>query len=325
MHRVTKFNWLRIGPFVILPLPAIQAPRPSVLSFPARMSAIEPLLLRLEQLLVRIEARLPPLPATIDWSAGAYYWRRQAFYGYLQPVTTRAGLHLADLLCIDETKQRVVTNTRQFLAGLPANHALIWGPRGTGKSSLIKALLGEYAEQGLRLIEVDRDHLADLPDIIERLAGRPERFVLFCDDLSFEAQDTRYKALKVILDGSVRASAPNALVYATSNRRHLLPEPRADNWDAQIIDGELHQSESVEERISLSERFGLWLPLHPFTQDEYLCIVQHWLRRLGAAGGDSELVRRAALQWALRQGSRSGRTAWQFAKDWAGQAALPSP
>jgi predicted AAA+ superfamily ATPase len=289
------------------------------------MSAIEPLLQRLEQLLVRIEARLPPLPAPPDWSATAYYWRHQAFYGYLQPVAASASPRLADLLCIDEAKQRTIANTRQFLAGLPANHVLIWGPRGTGKSSLIKALLGEYAGQGLRLIEVDRDHLADLPDIIEQVASRPERFILFCDDLSFEAQDTRYKTLKVILDGSVRASAPNALVYATSNRRHLLPEPRSDNWEAQIIDGELHQSESVEERISLSERFGLWLPLHPFSQDEYLLIVQHWLQQLSAAEGDSEPVRHAALQWALRQGSRSGRSAWQFAKDWAGQQALSAP
>jgi len=288
------------------------------------MSAIESLLQRLEQLLVRIEARLPPLPTAVDWSATAYCWRREAFYGYLQAVTASAIPRLDDLLCIDDAKQRVVANTRQFLAGAPANHALIWGPRGTGKSSIIKALLTEFADQGLRLIEVDRDHLADLPDIIERLANRPEWFILFCDDLSFEAQDTRYKALKVILDGSVRAGAANVLVYATSNRRHLLPESQRDNWEAQMIDGDLHHGESVEERISLSERFGLWLPLHPFSQEEYLRIVRHWLQRLGAPGA-GETVEQAALQWALRQGSRSGRSAWQFARDWAGRAAVPSP
>ncbi len=285
------------------------------------MSALESLLQRLEQLLVRIEARLPPPPAAPDWSAVAYCWRREAFHGYLQPIAASALPRLDDLLCIDDAKETVVANTRQFLTRLPANHVLVWGPRGTGKSSLIKALLNEFADQGLRLVEVDREHLADLPDIIERLAGRPERFILFCDDLSFEAQDTRYKALKVILDGSVRAGAGNALVYATSNRRHLLPELRRDNWEAQMIDGELHQSESVEERISLSERFGLWLPLHPFSQEEYLRIVRHWLKRLGARDG-GETVEQAALQWALRQGSRSGRSAWQFAKDWAGRAAL---
>jgi predicted AAA+ superfamily ATPase len=199
---------------------------------------------------------------------------------------------------------------------------LLWGPRGTGKSSLIKALLNAYKDRGLRLIEIERQHLTDLPDIIDRIANRKERFVLYCDDLSFERSDDSYKALKVLLDGTIQAAPGNMLVYATSNRRHLLPERQADNLDAQIIDGELHQSEAVEERIALSERFGMWLAFHPFSQDQYLQIVEHWLTKLAVRKSDRDGAERAALQWALLHGSRSGRSAWQFAKDWAGRSGL---
>ena len=211
-------------------------------------------------------------------------------------------------------------NTRQFLKGLPANNALLWGPRGTGKSSLVKALLNEFANDGLKLIEVERQDLTDLPDIVEYLEGNDGRFVVFCDDLSFDEQDSTYRALKVVLDGSVLSTPDNLIIYATSNRRHLVPERLRDNLDATPIDGEIHQSEAVEEKISLSERFGLWLSFHPFNQTDYLTIVAHWLNDLGVA--DDEAARHAALQWAMLHGSRSGRSAYQFAKDWAGRRAL---
>lgn len=282
----------------------------------------EELLKRFESLLTRVEALLPTATASPDWSAHAYRWRRQGHRAWLQPVRLVSALRLDDLLCIDHQKQIVDANTRQFLAGLPANNALLWGPRGTGKSSLVKAVLNQYAGDGLRLIEIEREHLTDLPDVVDLIAARPERYLLFCDDLSFEANDPSYKALKVVLDGSVHATPENVLVYATSNRRHLLPEQLSDNQSARNINGEIHHGEAVEEKISLSERFGLWVALHPFSQDEYLAIVASWLNKLGITGEPDEDTQRAALQWALLHGSRSGRSAWQFAKDWAGKTRL---
>lgn len=285
------------------------------------MEPTERLLERAERLLERLEHLLPAPVGTPDWTGcQAARWRREGARGWLEPVTRPARSRLADLLCIERQKTAITLNTRQFLAGLPANNCLLWGPRGTGKSSLIKAVLNEFAPEGLRLVEVGRERLADLPEVMRALAGAPRRFLVFCDDLSFEREDPGYKSLKAALDGSIDATPDNVLVYATSNRRHLLPERLADNLEARNVEGEIHHSEAVEERISLSERFGLWLSFHPFTQEQYLEVVEGWLARLGAGG--LEAARPAALQWALEHGSRSGRSAWQFAKDWAGRQAL---
>ena len=278
---------------------------------------------QLSRVLTRWEALLPTALAVPDWAQyRAFRWRRFAKSGGLQPVRHPHRLRLADLQRIDRQKAALDLNTRQFLAGRPCNHVLLWGARGTGKSSLIKALLNEYAEQGLRLIEVDRHDLLDLPDIVEPLFERPERFLLYCDDLSFEANDPSYKALKAMLDGSINAAPDNVMLCATSNRRHLLPEYLRENEDARLIDGELHHGEAVEEKISLSERFGLWLSFHPFSQDDYLAIVAHWLERLAWPAGLDEAAQQEALRWALQRGSRSGRVAWQFARDWVGRQGL---
>jgi predicted AAA+ superfamily ATPase len=242
--------------------------------------------------------------------------------GFLQPVRHPHQLRLRDLQRIDRQKTEMDRNTRQFLAGLPANNVLLWGPRGTGKSSLIKALLNEYAEQGLRMIEVEKEDLITLPDIVDHVYDRPEKFLLYCDDLSFEGDDPSYKALKAILDGSISASPENVLLYATSNRRHLLPEYMSENQASRIVDGELHHGEAVEEKVSLSERFGLWLSFHPFSQDDYLAIVKYWLHELNYNQDMDDETRKQALQWALTRGSRSGRVAWQFARDWVGRQAL---
>ncbi|MDX1434720.1 MAG: ATP-binding protein [Gammaproteobacteria bacterium] len=281
------------------------------------------LLDRLEGLLERVEMLVPARRGAPDWSAAyAFRWRRQPNGGYIQAVLHPHHIRLVDLQGIDRQKGELERNTRQFIEGLPANNALLWGSRGTGKSSLVKALVNEYCERGLRVIEVDKNDLIDLPDIVDHIYGRPERFLLFCDDLSFEADDPSYKALKAILDGSVHAPPENVLIYATSNRRHLLPEYMRDNLDAHHVDGEIHHSEAVEEKISLSERFGLWLSFYPFKQDQYLDIVRHWLEVFEVQARDDEEVRKAALQWALVRGSRSGRSAYQFARDWAGRSAL---
>lgn len=278
------------------------------------------LLTRLEGVLARLEGLLPEPPGVPDWeNYSAFRWRKHLHRGHLQPVRHPHRLRLRDLRQIDRQKSELERNTRQFLAGRPANNVLLWGARGTGKSSLIKALLNEYTQQGLRLIEVDKYDLIDLPDIVEQLYGRPERFLLYCDDLSFEANDPSYKALKAILDGSISAAPPNVLLCVTSNRRHLLPEYMAENRDARLVDGELHPGESVEEKISLSERFGLWLSFHPFSQDDYLAIVEYWLGELGDSRGLDDQARKMALQWALTRGSRSGRVGWQFARDWIGR------
>ncbi len=287
------------------------------------MTDLDRLLARFDALLQRAESLLPPAPQAIDWAqTRAARWRHDRQRGHLEAVARPHRLRLADIRCIDEQKRELDRNTRQFLAGAPANNALLWGSRGTGKSSLIKALLNDHARHGLRLIEVDRTDLAALPDIVAQLPVRPWRFVVYCDDLSFEAGDASYKTLKAMLDGSIAAAPEHVLIYATSNRRHLLPERMEDNQQARLIGTEIHHGEGVEERISLSERFGLWLSFHPFTQDEYLDIAFHWLRRLGAEIADQEAVRAEALRFALTRGSRSGRVACQFARDWTGRTAL---
>ena len=290
--------------------------------------AVETLLERAETLLKRVEALLPPPAKEPAWdSATAFHWRGLERTERLRPINHPKTLTLADIRCIDRQKSIISRNTRQFLLGLPANNVLLWGSRGTGKSSLIKALLNEYTAEGLRLIEVGREHLAELPDILELLENRPEKFILYCDDLSFEADDASYKRLKAALEGSLSGLAGNVLVYATSNRRHLLPEYQGENQEAKYYAGadlqcEIHHGDTVEEKISLSERFGIWLSFHPFTQDEYLDIVQYWLNKLAALPDDWEPVRLLALRFALERGSRSGRVAWQFARDWAGRMGL---
>ena len=277
---------------------------------------------RAEQLITRIESVLPRPLSAPDWSqAVAWRYRKRASgHGALEPVRHVGAIALAELKEIDAQKDKIERNTRQFVDGRPANNVLLTGARGTGKSSLIKACLNAYAPRGLRLIEVDKQDLTDLPDIVEVVAGRPEKFIVYCDDLSFEEGEPGYKALKSILDGSVAASTPNVLVYATSNRRHLLPEYMKDNLSyTHTDDGELHPGEVVEEKISLSERFGLWVSFYPFSQDEYLAIVAQWLSALGVAPQDIEAARPQALVWALERGSRSGRVAYQFARDFAGR------
>lgn len=288
------------------------------------MTPLDQFLRRAEGLLERLEAVLPPATAREpDWKRSfAFRWRRHPAGGgnYLQPVLHASTIKLEDLQHVAAQKRQIEQNTLQFVARRPANNVLLTGARGTGKSSLIKACLNAFADQGLRLIEVDKADLADLPDIIDLVAGRPERFVVFCDDLSFEEGEAGYKALKVALDGSITAQSDNVLIYATSNRRHLMPEKMSDNASYRHgEDGDLHPGETVEEKISLSERFGLWLSFYPFRQDDYLDIVGHWLADFGCTQEQIEAARPEALQWALQRGSRSGRVAWQFAKDYAGK------
>ena len=287
--------------------------------------AFESLLKRAEAVLARVEAVLPQPAAAPDW-AEAVAWRyrkRGNGAGRLEPVRHMAKLSLDDLKEIDGQKARLQANTEQFVKGLPANNVLMTGSRGTGKSSLIKACLNAYSGQGLRLIEIDKADVVDLPDIIELVADRPERFIVYCDDLSFEDGEGGYKALKSILDGSVSTASANVLIYATSNRRHLLPEHMKDNLTYTTSnEGEIHPGEVVEEKISLSERFGLWISFYPFSQDAYLAIVAQWLSAFGANPAQIEAARPAALVWALERGSRSGRVAQQFARDWAGRMGL---
>ena len=284
----------------------------------------ERLIERAEQLIRRIESVLPqPLSAPADWSASIAwrYRRRSSGHGTLEPVRHVAAMSLDSLKEIDAQKEKIERNTRQFVEGKPANNVLLTGARGTGKSSLIRACLHAYAAQGLRLIEVDKAELVDLPDIIEVVSQRPEKFIIFSDDLSFDEGEPGYKALKSILDGSIAASTPNVLIYATSNRRHLLPEYMKDNLSyTHTEDGEVHPGEVIEEKISLSERFGLWVSFYPFTQAEYLAIVAQWLSHFGASPAAIEAARPEALVWALERGSRSGRVAYQFARDFAGRA-----
>lgn len=283
---------------------------------------LDHLIERAEQLIARIESVLPQPLGAPDWSA-AIAWRyrkRSSGHGTLEPVRHVAAMQLADLKEIDPQKEKIERNTQQFVAGKPANNVLLTGARGTGKSSLIKACLNVYAAQGLRLIEVDKADLVDLPDIVDVVSDRPEKFIVFCDDLSFEDGEPGYKALKSILDGSVAAATPNVLIYATSNRRHLLPEYMAENLTyTHTADGEVHPGEVVEEKISLSERFGLWVSFYPFSQEEYLTIVAQWLSSLGVPATEISAARAEALVWALERGSRSGRVAYQFARDYAGR------
>ncbi|WP_313146005.1 ATP-binding protein [Diaphorobacter nitroreducens] len=280
------------------------------------------LIARAEQLISRIEAVLPQPLSAPDWAASIAwrYRKRSGGHGVLEPVRHVAAMQLSDLKQIDAQKEKIQRNTQQFVEGKPANNVLLTGARGTGKSSLIKACLNSYAPQGLRLIEVDKADLTDLPDIVDVVSGRPEKFIVYCDDLSFEDGEAGYKALKSILDGSVAAATPNVLVYATSNRRHLLPEYMKENLGyTHTDDGEVHPGEAVEEKISLSERFGLWVSFYPFSQDEYLAIVAQWLAALGVPAQAIEAARPQALVWALERGSRSGRVAYQFARDFAGR------
>ena len=282
----------------------------------------ERLIERAEQLIARIESVLPQPLGAPDWSASIAwrYRKRSSGHGTLEPVRHVGAMQLADLKEIDPQREKIERNTQQFVQGKPANNVLLTGARGTGKSSLIKACLNAYAAEGLRLIEVDKADLTDLPDIVDVVSDRPEKFIVFCDDLSFEDGEPGYKALKSILDGSVAAATPNVLIYATSNRRHLLPEYMADNLTyTHTEDGEVHPGEVVEEKISLSERFGLWVSFYPFSQQEYLTIVAQWLSSFGVPAQAIEEARPEALVWALERGSRSGRVAYQFARDYAGR------
>ena len=282
----------------------------------------EQLIARAEQLIGRIESILPQPLGAPDWSTSIAwrYRKRSSGHGTLEPVRHVAAMQLTDLKEIDGQKEKIERNTQQFVDGKPANNVLLTGARGTGKSSLIKACLNAYAAQGLRLIEVDKADLIDLPDIVDVVSERPEKFIVFCDDLSFEDGEPGYKALKSILDGSVAAATPNVLIYATSNRRHLLPEYMKENLSyTHTDDGEVHPGEVVEEKISLSERFGLWVSFYPFSQEEYLTIVAQWQSSLGASAAAIAAARPEALVWALERGSRSGRVAYQFARDHAGR------
>ena len=285
------------------------------------------LVARAESLLARVEALFPPVAADPDWrDVTAARWRKRNGRGFLQAVAHPHVVDLGDLVAIDAQKQAIERNTRQFVAGLPANNVLLTGSRGTGKSSLVKAMLARHAGDGLRLVEVDKGDLVDLPDIADRIAAHPYRYIVFCDDLTFDAGEAGYKALKVMLDGSIAGAASNVLIYATSNRRHLLPEYFAENLETRHVGDEVHPGESVEEKISLSERFGLWISFYPFVQDEYLAAVDRWLAHFGvpapANEKDADARTREALQFALSRGSRSGRVAWQFARHYAGGRAL---
>ncbi len=282
---------------------------------------------QLKRVLTSLELLLPKAVAAIDWeTVHAANWRRHSFSGTLEPIPDIESIRLDDLLGIKEQKTAVEENTRQFLAGLPANNALLWGTRGTGKSSLVRALLHSYAPEGLRVIQVDKDDLVHLPEIVDAIKGRPYRFILFSDDLSFEAGDSGYKMLKSALDGSVYAPPENALIYVTSNRRHLLPEYESDNRGSMMVNNEVHHGEGVEEKISLSGRFGLWVGFHPFSQDQYLEVTRQWAGKLCEKHGKplswTNEASSAAILWSQKKGDRSGRIAWQFANHWVGQQFL---
>ena len=282
---------------------------------------------QLKRVLAALEPMLPPPAQKIDWATcHAANWRRSSFSGTLEPVPSIEAMHLDDLLGIEQQKRVLEENTRQFLAGLPANNALLWGTRGTGKSSLVRALLHAYADRGLRIVQVDKDDLVSLPAIVDEVKAQPYRFVVFSDDLSFESGDPSYKVLKSALDGSVYALPDNVLIYVTSNRRHLVPEYESDNRGAMMVEGEVHHGEAVEEKMSLSGRFGLWVAFHPFSQDLYVDVARRWAEKLAArAGARIEWTRQAeaaAILWSQRKGDRSGRIAWQFACDFVGRALM---
>jgi len=284
---------------------------------------------QLERVLSSVEQLLPKAIEPIDWSiTRAANWRRHSFAGYLEPIEHIEETRLDDLVGIDRQKQILDRNTRQFLRGYPANNVLLWGSRGTGKSSVVRAILNKYASDGLRIIQVDKNDLDFLPDIFAQIRRQPYRYIMLCDDLSFEPDDPGYKILKSVLDGSVYASPKNVLIYVTSNRRHLLPEFHTDNLGAKMVNNEIHHGESVEEKISLSDRFGLWLSFYVFKQDLYLEVVQKTLARLCLENGvepqwDEEMAR-AAIKWSHDKSKRCGRTALQFARHWLGQHMLDS-
>jgi len=280
----------------------------------------ERVLEKLDRILDRVEQLVPQKPEAPDWKkAIAYRWRRRSNGGFLQPVRSPHNIRLSDLQGVDDQKRLVEQNTRQFVEGFTANNVVLTGAKGTGKSSLVKAILNKFASRGLRMIEVEKHDLLDLPDIVDLVEAAPYQFIIFCDDLSFDAEEPGYKALKVVLDGSISATSDNVLIYATSNRRHLMPEYMQENLETKYLGEEIHPGESVEEKISLSERFGLWVSFYPFDQDEYLTIVYYWLEKLAKTSVNKGAVRQDALQWALLRGSRSGRVAWQFARDWVGR------
>jgi predicted AAA+ superfamily ATPase len=285
------------------------------------VNPLDQLVTRLEQLIDRVESILPPPMPVPEWSASAFRWKQKPnAQGYLQPVSKPHRVALESLQNVDRQKQSIIRNTAQFVAGREANNVLLTGARGTGKSTLIKACWNYFADQGLKLIEVDKSDLLHLADIVELIGNRHEKFIIFCDDLSFEEGETTYKALKSVLDGSISAPSANILFYATSNRRHLLPQKMRENLDVSYEDGEIRPNDTTEEKISLSERFGLWLSFYPFSQDEYLITARYWVDYLGGQWTDE--TEPEALRWYMTRSARSGRVAWQFAKDYVGQQSL---
>lgn len=287
------------------------------------MNNLGAFLINANQLIDEVRSLLPPAPPAIDWEDTlAFVWRRERGRGYLEPVRHPQLVDIDDLQGNRDKFERVELNTRQFVRGLPANNVLLTGARGTGKSSIVKALLKKFAAHGLRLIEVEKERLTDLPSIVDAVRTRPERFIIFCDDLSFESEEPGYKALKVMLDGSITSTSERILIYATSNRRHLVPEYMRENTQAEVVNGEIHQSDSIDEKVSLSERFGVWVHFYPFSQNEYLQIARHWLHSLNPRLEFTREVEEAALGWALQRGSRSGRVALQFARDYCGRQAV---
>jgi predicted AAA+ superfamily ATPase len=285
------------------------------------------LTVQLKRVLTALEPMLPRPAQKIDWATcHAANWRRSAFTGTLDPVPSIEAIHLDDLIGIEPQKQVLEANTRQFLAGLPANNALLWGTRGTGKSSVVRALLHAYADQGLRIIQIDKDDFVSLPAIGDALKGQPYKFIVFSDDLSFESTDASYKVLKSALDGAVYALPENVLIYVTSNRRHLVAEYASDNRGAMMVEGEVHHGEAVEEKISLSGRFGLWVAFHPFSQELYVDVTRRWAEKLaqqlGATLPWTEAAASEAVLWSQKKGDRSGRIAWQFACDWVGRKVM---
>jgi predicted AAA+ superfamily ATPase len=296
-------------------------------AIPAEYPMDQELREQLQRVLTSLERLLPRSTPPVDWRENlSAVWRRQALGGYLEPVQGGAVMALDDLLGIDRQKETLVENTRQFLAGYPCSNVLLWGTRGTGKSSLVRALLHTYAGEGLRVVQVDKGDLVNLPDIVDQIRREPYRFIIFADDVSFETGESSYKVLKSALDGSVYAPPENALIYVTSNRRHLLPEYESDNRGAMMVNNEIHHGESVEEKISLSNRFALWVGFHPFTQDQYVEVARLWTERIATRSGLvvtwSEDIAREAIDWSHVKGDKSGRTAWQFATQWVGRRML---
>lgn len=285
------------------------------------MTDFESLIQKAESLIARLDAVLPPVATDIDWNALAWRWQVKQGRGYLRAVDHPHHIVLDAICNVDEQKSEIVRNTAQFVNGFPANNVLLTGARGTGKSTLVKALLSEFSKDGLRLVEVEKEDLVDLPEIVEILRNRPECFIVFCDDLSFEATEPGYKSLKVVLDGSISSTSDNVVVYATSNRRHLMPEFMAENLQTQYVGEEIRPGDTTEEKVSLSERFGLWLSFYAFDQDEYLKVAQYWLMHFGISEMTAE-IRQAALLFSLTRGARSGRVAYQFARDYVGRSAL---